>query len=91
MEEHVYNYLKQEHPDKLMKKIKKELHSVLPIDHHLLEIEVLKKCTFLKKKLFLSVYQEHIIAFKVILILERNLSLKIKGKKPKITTFNNIL
>ena len=68
MQEHVYNYLRKEHPDKLMKKIKKELHQVMPTDHCFLEIEVLKKCTFLNKKLFLSVYEDHIIAFKVFII-----------------------
>lgn len=65
MEEHVYSYLKKEHPNKIMKKIKKELHSILPVDNCILDIEVLKKGTFLKKKIFLSVYNDHIIAFKV--------------------------
>lgn len=67
MEEHVFSYIKNENPNKLMKKIKKELHSVLPTENSLLELEVLKKGTFLKKKLYLSVYSDHIIAFKVIL------------------------
>lgn len=66
MEEHVYSYLRKEHPDKIMKKIKKELYSILPVDNCLYDLEVLKKGTFLKKKLFLSIYTDHIIAFKVL-------------------------
>lgn len=65
MEEHFFSYIRQEHPKKLMKKIKKELQCVFPSDHFFLELEVLKKGTFLKKKMFLSVYQDHLIAFKV--------------------------
>ena len=71
MQEHVYSYLKHEHPDKIMKKIKKELHTILPTENCLFEMEVLKKGTFLKKKMFFSVYQDHIIAFKVFHIFKQ--------------------
>lgn len=94
MEEHIFSYIKNENPNKLMKKVKKELHSVLPTENALLELEVLKKGTFLKKKLYLSVYTDHIIAFKVIsfefFAFWRDFYANSKGKGAKTAVIDNI-